>query len=101
MVWDLRAALLRKEEFESARLTDFEFRETVRALRLTIAELGAEAKPMLHELADHGVEAALAMLAANAGRTEAEVESIYLRARVEARRQLIKERGDPSPVRLG
>jgi hypothetical protein len=34
MAWDLRAALLRKEEFESARLTDFDFREMVRAMRL-------------------------------------------------------------------
>jgi hypothetical protein len=34
MVWDLRAALLRKEEAESARLQDFAFRLRVRTFRL-------------------------------------------------------------------
>jgi len=101
MVWDLRRALLAKEEFESARLTDFEFRETVRAIRLLAARSKAEAQPLLHLLADEGVEAVLAALAQVAGSDPAEMEARYLEARAEARRQLIAERGDPSPHRLG
>lgn len=98
MVWDLRRALLKKEEFESARLTDFEFREMVRAIRLLAGELGVEVTPVLHELADKGVQAALALLA---GGDEGSIEARYWQARIEARRQLIAERGDPSPYRLG
>jgi hypothetical protein len=98
MVWDLRRALLKKEEFESARLTDFEFREMVRAIRLLAEELGVEVTPVLHELADRGVQAALALLADG---DEGSIEARYWQARAQARRQLIAERGDPSPHRLG
>ncbi|MBV1690193.1 hypothetical protein KRR38_21540 [Novosphingobium sp. G106] len=101
MVWDLRAALLRKEEFESARLTDFEFREMVRAVRLVAAELAVEVQPVLHELTDHGLDAAFALLGEMAGQLASEVEALYHQAKPEARRQVIAERGDPTPYRLG
>ncbi|MEJ5977312.1 hypothetical protein WG901_11740 [Novosphingobium sp. PS1R-30] len=101
MVWDLRRALLAKEEFESSRLTDFEFREMVRAVRLVAADLAVEVTPVLHELADHGLDAALGLLAQAAGREAEVVETLYHQARAEARRQLIAERGDPTPYRLG
>lgn len=100
MVWDLRRALLAKEEFESGRLTDFEFREMVRALKLVAAELGVEVTPLLHELADKGEEAVLQRLAQAAG-DQAALEALYAKAHVEARRLLIAERGDPTPHRLG
>ncbi|MCW1429045.1 hypothetical protein [Novosphingobium sp. JCM 18896] len=101
MVWDLRRALLAKEEFESSRLTDFEFREMVRALRLVAADLAVEVTPVLHELTDHGLDAGLALLARVAEREPRSVELLYYEARPEARRQLIAERGDPTPYRLG
>lgn len=101
MVWDLRRALLKKEEFESARLTDFEFREMVRAIRLLAAALGVEATPLLHELADHGLDAAFALAGTQAGRGAGDVAALYPGLRAEARRQLIAELGDPSPHRLG
>lgn len=100
MVWDLRRALLAKEEFESGRLTDFEFREMVRALKLVAGELGVEETPLLHELADKGEDAALDRLAVHAG-SRAKVDALYARAHAEARRRLIAERGDPTPYRLG
>jgi hypothetical protein len=100
MVWDLRRAMLAKEEFGSGRLTDFEFREMVRALKLVAAELGMETKPMLNDLADHGEEAALDRLAEHAV-SRAHVDALYGKAHAEARRQLIAERGDPTPYRLG
>lgn len=101
MVWDLRTALLRKEEFESARLTDCEFRAMIRAMRLTAAALDVAAGPLLGELAEHGEPAALAWLAGEADRDIAVVDDLYSKSRAEARRQFIAERGDPSPVRLG
>lgn len=39
MVWDLGKAMRKKEEFESARLVDFEFRQRVRATRLIAQKL--------------------------------------------------------------
>lgn len=39
MTFDLGKALLRKEEYESARLTELEFAEMVRALKALAAEL--------------------------------------------------------------
>lgn len=43
MAFDLRSALLRKQEFESARLDDFEFRLRARTMRLIAARLGVDA----------------------------------------------------------
>ena len=40
MVFDLRGALLKKEEAESARLMDFEFRLRARTMRLLAARIG-------------------------------------------------------------
>lgn len=100
MVWDLRRALLKKEEVESARLTDFEFREMVRAIRLLADALGIGATPLLHHLADRGLDAAIALAALQSGREADEVASLYPGLRAEARRQLVAELGDPAPHRL-
>lgn len=98
MTFDLGKALLRKEEYESARLTEFEFAEMVRALKALAVELAVPVEPMLGVLAERGLSAALGHLRELAGR---EVEADYLRCRADARAKLIEERGDPSPVRLG
>lgn len=98
MTFDLGKALLRKEEYESARLTEFEFAEMVRALKAVTGELEAPVEPMLGVLAERGLGQALSHLAQLAGR---DVEADYLRCRASARARLIEERGDPSPVRLG
>ena len=39
MAWNLRAALLKKEEFESARLAEFDYRWGARTMRLLAAAL--------------------------------------------------------------
>src|SRR3546814_8238077 len=41
MAWDLRRALLKKVEFESARLHDFEFRERARTMKLLATRVSA------------------------------------------------------------
>ena len=43
MPFDLRRALLRKEEHESARLMEFEFRHRARTFRLMAEALGVDA----------------------------------------------------------
>lgn len=98
MTFDLGKALLRKEEYESARLTEFEFAEMVRALKALTTGLDAAVEPVLGVLAEQGLQPALQHLANHAGR---DVEADYLRCRAEARARLIEERGDPSPIRLG
>ncbi|TDW63684.1 hypothetical protein EDF57_105157 [Novosphingobium sp. PhB55] len=99
MVWDLRRALLRKEEFESGRLTDFEFRETVRTLKLMARAFATDEAAVLDALVEHGYEAALRGFPERLG-DEAR-EEVCLRLRKDARQMLIRERGDPTPYRLG
>jgi hypothetical protein len=99
MVWDLRRALLRKEEFESGRLTDFEFRETVRTLKLMARAFDVDEAAVLEALVEHGFEAALHGFADRLG--DETREAVCLRLRKEARQMLIRERGDPTPYRLG
>ena len=99
MVWDLRRALLRKEEFESGRLTDFEFRETVRTLKLMAQAFEVDAAGVLGALVEHGFEAALSAFPEMLG--EETREAVCLRLRGDARQMLIRERGDPTPYRLG
>lgn len=98
MTFDLGKALLRKEEHESARLTELEFAEMVRALKALAAELAVPVEPMLGILVERGLGAVLAQLREFCGQ---DLEVDYLRCRAKARAKLIEERGDPAPVRLG
>ncbi len=101
MVWDLRAALLKKEEFESARLMDFEFRLRARAFRLLAEQYQLPVDQVLEWLALYPDESILERLCAERGLLLSQVQSAYAAATKEARGQLIAERGDPTPHRLG
>ncbi len=101
MVWDLRRALLAKEEFESARLMDFDFRQKIRAMRLLAAEIGADENALAARAAEVPTETALAEVAEASGRDAAEIAALYSRCLIDAHRQLVGERGDPTPHRLG
>ncbi|MCW1987805.1 UNVERIFIED_ORG: hypothetical protein M2348_003555 [Sphingomonas sp. R1F5B] len=101
MAFDLRNALLRKEEYESARLTAFEFAETVRALKAMAADRALHPRPLLDAMVEQGLASALTMIARQAGQSADAVEGAFLRARARARADLIALHGDPSPVRLG
>ncbi|NYT40203.1 hypothetical protein HZY97_05510 [Sphingomonas sp. R-74633] len=93
MVFDLRGALLKKAEVESARLDDFEFRLRARTMRLLAPLLGVEAEDLVARIAVEPDEAILASLPETA-------RAWYEEARTEVRRQLIEERGDPTPYKL-
>ena len=99
MVFDLRRALLAKEERESARLEDFAFRVRIRAWRLLAAELGVEADALVRRAARMADAALLAELGTEVGATD--VAGLFARCEAEARRALVAERGDPGPLRLG
>ncbi|MDG2533085.1 hypothetical protein P6144_05460 [Sphingomonas sp. HITSZ_GF] len=93
MVFDLRGALLKKAEIESARLDDFEFRLRARTMRLLAPLLGVQVEDLVARIAVESDEAILATLPDTA-------RAWYDEARIEARRQLIEERGDPTPHKL-
>ncbi|MCJ2177482.1 hypothetical protein [Novosphingobium album (ex Hu et al. 2023)] len=101
MVWDLGKAMRKKEEFESARLMDFEFRQRARATRLLARSYKLDEQIVTREIAVMPEDAILDLIAASIGRAREEVSTEYGLCLSEARKQLIAERGDPTPYRLG
>ena len=99
MAFDLGKAMAKKGEFESARLADFEFRQRARTFRLMAEALGEEPGALVGMIAKKDDEGILADLVAS-GRDAAELDALYRQCSDEARAQLIKERGDPTPHRL-
>lgn len=100
MVWDLRGALLKKEERESARLADFEFRHRVRTMRLLARNFGLDEEPLVKLVAKGDDEAALAVLASAHRIEEITLREAFARCAEEGRTQLICELGNPAPYRL-
>ena len=101
MVWDLGKAMRKKEEFESARLMDFEFRLRARTTRLLARELGLDEASLVREIAAHDEDGVIALIAGLTHRDPAAIGAGYQRLTAQARRELISERGDPTPYRLG
>ena len=101
MVWDLGKAMQKKEEFESARLMDFEFRQRARATRLLARSLGIDEEALVREIAVRSEEGVLDMLGEKLPRDRGELAAEYTRCLADAREQIIAERGDPTPYRLG
>ncbi|NIJ18946.1 hypothetical protein FHS95_000615 [Sphingomonas naasensis] len=91
MVFDLRGALLKKAEVESARLDDFEFRLRARTFRLLAERHALDPEPLVGEIATDPDDAILARHPA--------LHGAYAECRALAR-QLIDERGDPTPYKL-
>jgi hypothetical protein len=98
MVWDLRGALLKKAEVESARLDHFEFRQRARTFRLLAERIGASPDDLVRRIAVEPDEAILDHV--QTIRPDLDVRELYTECREEARRQLIAEIGDPTPHKL-
>lgn len=101
MPWDLRAALLKKGEIESARLNDFAFRVRARTMKLLAARLGGDEATVLQAVTqgdDQAVSGELRELFPSL--SESEFTTHYAQCRTEAERQLLSELGDPTPHRL-
>jgi hypothetical protein len=101
MVWDLGKAMRKKEEFESARLMDFEFRQRARATRLLARAFGLDESALVQEIAVRDENGILDLVVEATARGRDEALAEYRRCLTLARRELIAERGDPTPYRLG
>ena len=100
MAFDLRGAMLKKQEVESARLAEFDYRWRARTMRLLASRLDAELSgdEMAAATARQDDEAILEELVARY--PEAGVQKLYDQCRAQARIALIEELGDPTPHRL-
>lgn len=101
MAFDLRRALLAKEEKDTARLMDFEFRQRGRSFRLLAAILDIDPAALVREIALHDDPAILDALANDLPMSREELGHRYIRCRADAYAQLVGELGDPTPHRLG
>ena len=100
MVWDLRGALLKKEEKESARLADFEFRHRARTLRLVAQAMRLDEREVASKVATAKPGELLQWLSEQHEDGADGFQTLLDQCSAEARRQLIEELGDPSPYRL-
>ena len=92
--------MAKKAEFESARLTDFEFRRRARATRLLAAVYGIDADALVASIARADEAGVIAAVAREAEAAPIDVAASYERCLAEAHRDLVVERGDPTPHRL-
>ena len=100
MVWDLRGALLKKGEFESARLAEFEFKLRVRSFRLLADRLRQDGDLFAKRTLRETDEELLAALAEACPSRAGELGELFNKVQAEARAALIAELGDPTPNRL-
>lgn len=98
--FDLGLAMRKKEEFESARLMDFEFRLRARAARLLASSLGLDQAAVSSLVASVPETELLERLAQLASASAEVIRPEYQQCVAEARVQLVAERGDPTPNRL-
>ena len=93
MVWDLRGALLKKEERESARLADFEFRHRARTLRLVAQAMALDEAEVASKVATMKPGGLLDWLGEQHEGGPDGLQALLDQCSAEARRQLIKELG--------
>ncbi|WP_294301399.1 hypothetical protein [uncultured Sphingomonas sp.] len=101
MVFELGRAMRKKEEFESARLVDFEFRRRARPARILAHDLGLDDGTVAGIATMHDEDAIPGLLATLAGQPVAEVVAAYSKCLRQGHEQLLIERGDPTPHRMG
>ncbi|MGR6330389.1 hypothetical protein ACU5AX_15095 [Sphingomonas sp. XXL09] len=100
MAFDLGQAMRKKEEFESARLMDFEFRRRARATRSLARHFGFDASVAAELVCTLREDGASEHLAALAGVSVEVVRAEYARCAGAAHASLVEEGGDPAPHRL-
>jgi hypothetical protein len=100
MAFDLRRALLRKEEHESARLMEFEFLQRARTFRLLAEPLEVDADAVVKRIAHSDDDGVLGWLADETKCDPIELRELANRCAAQARKELIREIGDPTPNRF-
>ena len=98
MVFDLRRALLAKEERESTRLMDFEFRLRARTWRLLAARIDRDPDKLARLIAEGDDNMLIERLRAEL--PDQNIASLFAASQQQARRQLMDEIGNPAPHRL-
>ncbi|MFV0643435.1 MAG: hypothetical protein ACK5NN_02885 [Sphingomonadaceae bacterium] len=101
MAFDLGRAMCKKEEFETSRLMEFEFRRRARATRLLAQLLDIEQANAMDIVATMDEFTAIQKLGQLAGIHEDKVATEYQKCLSAAHEQLVSELGDPSPHRMG
>ncbi len=99
-MFDLGLALRKKQESETARLLDFEFRRRARAARLLAEALGVDPDAAIGLVATMAEDAIPLRIAALAGIADAQAVAAFQHWLAVAHQQLVGERGDPRPHRL-
>lgn len=97
MTFDLRAALLKKEEYETGKLLNFEFRLKARAMRHTARALGLDEAAFAQKTVTDSVPTILRDIAEAARQPYDDVEALWRESEHTARAELVGELGDPSP----
>lgn len=93
--------MLKKQEVESARLADFEFRLRARTMKLLAARLAVEPDALIALVAQHGDDVLLDHVVPLCPAIEPHaLHALFDECRADARVQLIEELGDPAPYRL-
>lgn len=100
MVWDLRGALLKKQEVECARLIEFEFRLRARSMRRLAEGLGLDPSDLARKTALLSDEAILKTLAEQHKLAPDDLAARWASTVRDVRAELITQFGDPTPHRL-
>ncbi|MBB3860109.1 hypothetical protein GGQ88_001370 [Novosphingobium hassiacum] len=82
MGFEPRGAFVKREERKAAWESEVEFAEMARVLKSLATELGQDTDAAIDQLAQHGLGAALGVLAGQSG---SNVEKDYLRRRAQGR----------------
>jgi hypothetical protein len=100
MQFDLGAAMRKKEEFESARLMDFEFIRRARATRLLARSVGLDETETVRQIADCDEAGLIDRLLPLVQIDREALSTAYQRCLARAHAELVAERGDPAPHRM-
>jgi hypothetical protein len=100
MNFDLRSAIIKRSEWETARAADFDFRHRARTIGRVAAALGCDAEAWVPLVAELDDAALCSRLAEAAARTLADVTRLHARESAAVRSELVAELGDPTPTTL-
>ena len=92
--------MLKKEERDSARLMEFEFRHRARTFQLLAKAVGVERNETAGQIMRMNDSGVLTWLAQATGCDDSALQGAFAQCAVEARRQLIEEVGNPAAHRL-
>lgn len=100
MSFDLRSAIIKRSEWETARAADFDFRHRARTAARVAAALGLDPQDWVPLVAELDDDTLLARFAAAANVPLDSAASLRARESAAVRAALVAELGDPAPTTL-